>query len=83
MSSTPDFARNDRAPSLYGEIDRLSIVMARKLRAFGVNKGDCVVTLMGSCADVTTCWFAINKLGAIWDRDAAGIQVRRRKQSTQ
>lgn len=61
-----DFVVIDGQACTYGEIDRLSNAMARELQSYGVDKGDCVVTLMGTCLDVMICWFAINKLGAIW-----------------
>lgn len=56
----------DGTPFTYSEIDRLSNAMARELAAIGVHKGQCVVTLLDTSVDVFTCWFAINKLGAIW-----------------
>jgi len=56
----------DGAPFTYNEINRRSNAMARALAALGVHKGECVVTLFDTSVDVFTCWFAINKLGAIW-----------------
>lgn len=50
----------------YGEIDRQANAMARALASLGVSKGDTVVTLFDTSMDVFICWFAINKLGAIW-----------------
>jgi crotonobetaine/carnitine-CoA ligase len=50
----------------YGEIDRLSTRLARSLATLGIGKGDTVVTIFDNNIDVLTCWFAINKLGAIW-----------------
>lgn len=50
----------------YDEVDRRSNAMARELSQLGVNKGQCVVTLFDTNIDVFTCWFAINKLGAVW-----------------
>jgi crotonobetaine/carnitine-CoA ligase len=50
----------------YGEIDRLSNRLAHSLASLGVSKGDTVVTIFDTSVDVMTCWFAINKLGAIW-----------------
>jgi crotonobetaine/carnitine-CoA ligase len=56
----------DGAPYSYSEIDRRSNAMARELAQLGVAKGHCVVTLFDTNIDVFTCWFAINKLGAVW-----------------
>lgn len=56
----------DGVPFTYGEIDRRSNAMARELAQLGVEKGQCVVTLLDTCADVFISWFAVNKLGAIW-----------------
>jgi len=56
----------DRVPFTYAEINRRANAMARELAAMGVRKGQCVVTLLDTNVDVFTCWFAINKLGAIW-----------------
>ncbi|WP_426387835.1 AMP-binding protein [Sphingobium sp. R-21] len=56
----------DGVPSTYGDIDRRSNALARELAGLGVQKGQCVVTLLDTSADVFDCWFAINKLGAIW-----------------
>lgn len=56
----------DGTPFTYAEISRRSNAMARELAAMGVQKGQCVVTLLDTSVDVFTCWFAINKLGAIW-----------------
>lgn len=56
----------DGEPFTYAEVDRRSNAMARELQALGVQKGQCVVTLFDTSIDVFTCWFAINKLGAVW-----------------
>lgn len=56
----------DGTPYTYAEIDRRSNAMARELQALGIRKGQCVVTLLDTSVDVFICWFAINKLGAIW-----------------
>lgn len=61
-----DFVVVDGQALTYGEIDRRSNAMARELAALGIAKGQCVVTLFDTSLDVFTCWFAINKLGAIW-----------------
>lgn len=50
----------------YREIDQLSNRMAHALAALGIGAGDTVVTIFDSSIDVLSCWFAINKLGAIW-----------------
>ena len=50
----------------YGEIDRRSTRFAHSLAALGVGKGDTVVTIFDTSMDVFTCWFGINKLGAVW-----------------
>ncbi|MGK2286373.1 AMP-binding protein [Pedomonas sp. V897] len=67
-SAHPDreFVVVDGQPLTYGELDRLSNAMAHKLAELGVSAGKCVVTLLDSSTDVFVCWFAINKLGAIW-----------------
>lgn len=67
-SSYPEreFIVIDGAPYTYREVDERSNAMARELAKLGVQKGQCVVTLFDTCIDVFTCWFAINKLGAIW-----------------
>lgn len=56
----------DGSPFTYAEISRRSNAMAHELANLGVQKGQCVVTLLDTSIDVFTCWFAINKLGAIW-----------------
>lgn len=56
----------DGQPFSYREIDRRSNALARELSELGVEKGKCVVTLFDTNVDVFTCWFAINKLGAVW-----------------
>lgn len=61
-----EFTVIDGEATTYGEMDRRSNAMAREFAALGVRKGECVVTLFDSCTDVLVCWFAINKLGAIW-----------------
>lgn len=61
-----DFVVVDGAAMTYDEVDRRSNAMARELAALGIAKGQCVVTLFDTSLDVFTCWFAINKLGAIW-----------------
>ena len=50
----------------FGELDRASTRMAHALAGVGVTQGSPVITLMESSLDVFVCWFAINKLGAIW-----------------
>lgn len=60
------FVTIDGKPSTYGEIERRSNAMARTLQELGVEKGQCVVTLLDTSEDVFVCWFAANKLGAIW-----------------
>lgn len=61
-----EFVVIDGTPFTYGDIDRRSNAMARELASLGVTKGACVVTLLDTSVDVFTCWFAINKLGAVW-----------------
>jgi len=61
-----EFLVIDREPFTYAEIDRRSNAMARAFAQLGVKKGDRVVTLFNTNIDVFSCWFAINKLGAIW-----------------
>lgn len=61
-----DFTVIDGTAATYGQVDRLSNAMARALQSLGVHKDDCVVTLFDTCTDVLVCWFAINKLGAVW-----------------
>lgn len=56
----------DGEPYTYGEIERRSNAFAKELVRLGVEKGQCVVTLFDTCVDVFTCWFGINKLGAVW-----------------
>ena len=67
-SAYPDrpFVVVDGEPYTYAEIDRRSNALARELDLLGVQKGHCVVTLLDTSVDVFTCWFAINKLGAVW-----------------
>jgi len=50
----------------FREFDRASTRLAHSLAALGVSAGHSVVTFMESSLDVYLCWFAINKLGAIW-----------------
>lgn len=50
----------------FRELDRASTRLAHALAGLGISAGDSVVTLMESSSDVFVCWFAINKLGAIW-----------------
>lgn len=61
-----EFLVIDRQPVCYEEVDHLSNAMAHELQKLGVHYGDRVVTLFDTCLDVFTCWFAINKLGAVW-----------------
>ena len=61
-----EFVAIDGQPMTYAALDRASNAMARKLKALGVSAGKCVVTLQDSSLDVFVCWFAINKLGAVW-----------------
>lgn len=61
-----EFLVVDGVATTYGDVDRHSNAMARELAALGVSKGDSVVTLFGTCIDMVICWFATNKLGAIW-----------------
>jgi crotonobetaine/carnitine-CoA ligase len=61
-----EFANVDGVRITYGEVDRQANSMARALAALGVAKGHTVVTLLDTSMDVFVCWFAINKLGAIW-----------------
>lgn len=61
-----EFANVDGARITFGEVDRRANAMARALATLGVGKGHTVVTLLDTSIDVFTCWFAINKLGAIW-----------------
>lgn len=56
----------DGAAATYAEVEQRSNAMAHALASLGVRKGQCVVTLFDTCLDVFTCWFAINKIGAIW-----------------
>lgn len=67
-SAYPDhpFVIVDGEPCTYSELGRRSNAMARELAGLGVHKGQCIVTLFDTSIDVFTCWFAINKLGAIW-----------------
>jgi crotonobetaine/carnitine-CoA ligase len=50
----------------YAEMDRRATQLAHSLASLGVKKGDTVVTFLDTSIDVVTCWFGINKLGAIW-----------------
>lgn len=61
-----EFLVVDRVAATYGDVDRRSNAMARELEALGIAKGDCVVTLFDTSIDMIVCWFAANKLGAIW-----------------
>ncbi|WP_068089057.1 AMP-binding protein [Novosphingobium rosa] len=65
---TPDrtFAIIDGTPFTYRQVDEASNAMAREIATLGVHKGECVVTLFDTTIDSLICWFAINKLGAIW-----------------
>jgi crotonobetaine/carnitine-CoA ligase len=63
---TDEFANVDGVRITYGEVDRRANAMARALATLGVSKGHTVVTLLDTSMDVFICWFAINKLGAIW-----------------
>jgi crotonobetaine/carnitine-CoA ligase len=61
-----EFANVGGVRITYGEIDRQANALARALAALGIGKGHTVVTLFDTSMDVFVCWFAINKLGAIW-----------------
>lgn len=50
----------------FREVDRESTRLAHSLAKLGVGPGHSVITLMENSIDVFVCWFAINKLGAIW-----------------
>lgn len=50
----------------FRDLDRLTTAMAHALAAAGIGGGDRVVTVLDTSADSIICWFAINKLGAIW-----------------
>ena len=56
----------DGEPFTYAEVDRRSNAFSHEFAALGVQKGQCVVTLLDTSIDVFACWFAINKLGAVW-----------------
>ncbi|WP_197277179.1 AMP-binding protein [Sphingomonas profundi] len=61
-----DFANIGGERITYREIDARTNAMARMFAQLGVKKQDRVVTLFDNNMDVLICWFAINKLGAIW-----------------
>ncbi|MQP68304.1 AMP-binding protein [Niveispirillum sp. SYP-B3756] len=61
-----EFLAIDGVGITYRQIDHDANAMARKFQELGVGKGDTVVTLFDTSLDVFVCWFAINKLGAIW-----------------
>lgn len=50
----------------FREVDRASTRLAHSLKSLGISSGHSVATFMESSLDVFICWFAINKLGAIW-----------------
>lgn len=50
----------------FAETDRAATRLAHALAGLGIAKGDTVVSIFDTSIDVITCWFAINKLGAIW-----------------
>jgi len=50
----------------YAEVDRRATRFAHSLAGLGIGRGDTVVTIFDTNIDVFTCWFGINKLGAIW-----------------
>lgn len=50
----------------YREVDRLATRLGHALRALGVGKGDRVVTLCDTSADIVPLWLGINKIGAVW-----------------
>jgi crotonobetaine/carnitine-CoA ligase len=50
----------------FGEVDVRSTKLANSFRDLGVKQGDTVITLLDNSIDVVVCWFAINKLGAVW-----------------
>lgn len=50
----------------YRDLDLRSTRLAHSLSGLGVGPDDTVVTIFESSLDIFTCWFAINKLGAIW-----------------
>lgn len=61
-----NFATVDGQAITYGEFDRATNAMARSFQQLGIGQGQCVVTLLDSSLDSLICWFAINKLGAVW-----------------
>ncbi|MFF2847647.1 AMP-binding protein [Streptomyces sp. NPDC058001] len=50
----------------FREVDRLSTRFAHALAALGVTQGQTVSTVLDNNLDQVVCWFAVNKLGAIW-----------------
>lgn len=50
----------------YAAFDQRSNALARGLQARGVKAGDTVSTVLDNNLDCVLCWFAVNKLGAIW-----------------
>jgi crotonobetaine/carnitine-CoA ligase len=50
----------------FAELDRRATRFAHELARLGVEKGDRVVSILETSADVFTIWFGIHKLGGIW-----------------
>lgn len=50
----------------FSDVERRSASLAQGLATLGVTKGDTVVTFLDTDIDPILCWFAINRLGAIW-----------------
>ena len=67
MAEAPDRPFLDIGGRRYGyaEFDAIATRFAHALAALGVSTGDTVVTMLDNNVDAVTCWFAINKLGAI------------------
>ena len=49
----------------YGEVDRVSDVLAAGLHAHGVKRGDNVSLMLPNCIEFALAWFALAKLGAV------------------
>lgn len=50
----------------FAETDAQATRLAHSLAGLGIGKGDTVVSIFDTNIDVIVCWFAINKIGAIW-----------------
>lgn len=65
-ASAPYITFGEGEPITRGEMLAAATMMAGRLRALGVGRGDTVATLMEPRREITECWFACALLGAVF-----------------